>query len=97
MATTRLIPMHQNKGKTVSQCLADRTEYAKNPDKTANGEFISAYECDPATADAELLAAKRIYADRTGRSQQNDVIAYQVRQSFRPGEVTPEEANKIGY
>ena len=97
MATTRLIPMHQNKGKTVSQCLTDRTEYAKNPDKTADGEFISAYECDPATVDAEFLAAKRIYADRTGRSQQSDVIAYQVRQSFRPGEVTPEEANKIGY
>lgn len=55
------------------------------------------YECDPATVDAEFLAAKRIYADRTGRSQQSDVIAYQVRQSFRPGEVTPEEANKIGY
>ena len=97
MATTRLIPMHQNKGKTVSKCLADRTEYAKNPDKTANGEFISAYECDPTTVDAEFLAAKRIYADRTGRSQQSDVIAYQVRQSFRPGEITPEEANKIGY
>jgi len=25
------------------------------------------------------------------------VIAYQVRQSFKPGEVTPEEANRIGY
>ena len=97
MATTRLIPMHQNNGKSVSQCLTDRTEYAKNADKTANGVFISAYECDPATVDAEFLIAKRIYADRTGRSQQNDVIAYQVRQSFRPGEVTPEEANKIGY
>ena len=97
MATTRLIPMHQNKGKSISQCLTDRTEYAKNPDKTADGEFISAYECDPATVDAEFLAAKRIYADRTGRSQQSDVIAYQMRQSFRPGEVTPEEANKIGY
>lgn len=97
MATTHLIPMHQNKGKTVSQCLTDRTEYVKNPDKTADGEFISAYECDPATVDAEFLAAKRIYADRTGRSQQSDVIAYQVRQSFRPGEITPEEANKIGY
>lgn len=97
MATTRLIPMHQNKGKTVSQCLTDRTEYAKNPDKTEDGHLISAYECDPATVDAEFLAAKRIYADRTGRSQQSDVIAYQVRQSFRPGEVTPEEANKMGY
>lgn len=97
MATTRLIPMHQNKGKNVSQCLTDRTEYAKNPDKTEDGHLICAYECDPATVDAEFLAAKRIYADRTGRSQQSDVIAYQVRQSFRPGEVTPEEANKIGY
>lgn len=97
MATTRLIPMHQNKGKTVSQCLTDRTEYAKNPDKTEDGHLISAYECDPDTVDAEFLAAKRIYADRTGRSQRSDVIAYQVRQSFRPGEVTPEEANKIGY
>lgn len=97
MATTRLIPMHQNKGKSVSQCLADRTEYAKNPNKTAEGQLICAYGCDPATVDAEFLAAKRIYADRTGRSQQSDVIAYQVRQSFRPGEVTPEEANKIGY
>ena len=25
------------------------------------------------------------------------MIAYQVRQSFRPGEITPEEANRIGY
>ena len=25
------------------------------------------------------------------------IIAYQIRQSFKPGEVTPEEANRIGY
>ena len=25
------------------------------------------------------------------------MIAYQIRQSFRPGEITPEEANEIGY
>lgn len=25
------------------------------------------------------------------------MIAYQARQSFKPGEVTPEEANRIGY
>ena len=46
MATTRLIPMHQNKGKSVSQCLADRTEYAKNPDKTEDGHLICAYEAN---------------------------------------------------
>lgn len=97
MATTRIISMHINKGKTVAQCLTDRTDYAKNPDKTAEGELVSAYECDPATVDAEFLLAKRQYRTLTGREQKNDVIAYQVRQSFRPGEITPELANQIGY
>ena len=26
----------------------------------------------------------------------DDVLAYQVRQSFKPGEITPEEANRLG-
>ena len=26
-----------------------------------------------------------------------DILCYQIRQSFLPGEVTPEEANRIGY
>lgn len=33
----------------------------------------------------------------TGRQQKNDIIAYQIRQSFKPGEITPEEANQVGY
>ena len=41
--------------------------------------------------------SKRQYEQSTGRSQKNNVIAYQIRQSFRPGEITPEEANKVGY
>lgn len=53
--------------------------------------------CDSRTADAEFTLSKRCYKDLTGREQKNDVIAYQVRQSFKPGEVTPEEANRIGY
>lgn len=97
MATTRLISMHINKGKTIAQCLTDRTVYSKNPDKTKNSEYISTYECDPAIVDAEFLLSKRQYKNITGREQKNDVIAYQIRQSFRPGEVTPEQANKIGY
>lgn len=97
MATTRIIPMHLNKGKTLARCLSDRTDYAMNPDKTNGGELISSYACDPATANAEFLYSKRQYRDITGRVQESDVIAYQLRQSFKPGEVTPEEANKIGY
>ena len=35
----------------------------------------------------------------TGREQKkaNDVLCYQIRQSFYPGEITPKEANRIGY
>ncbi len=97
MATTRLISMHINKGKTIVQCLTDRTDYSKNPDKTNDGEYISAYECDPAIVDAQFLLSKRQYKSITGREQKNDVISYQIRQSFKPGEITPEEANRIGY
>ncbi|MBE6081380.1 relaxase [Acidilutibacter cellobiosedens] len=97
MATTRLISMHQNKGKSIADCLADRTDYAKNTNKTNDGEYISSYECDPKTVQGEFLLSKRIYSDITGREQANDVIAYQIRQSFKPGEVTPELANQIGY
>ena len=59
--------------------------------------MISSYECDPETADAEFLLSKKRYKTLTGRTQDSDVIAYQIRQSFKPGEVTPEEANRIGY
>lgn len=97
MAATRLIALHVNKGKTVAQCLADRTDYSQNAAKTNDGEFISSYECDPKTADEEFLLSKRQYQHITGRDQKNNVIAYQIRQSFKPGEITPEEANQVGY
>lgn len=58
---------------------------------------ISAYACDAKTADSEFLLSKRQYRQLTGREQASDVIAYQIRQSFKPGEVTPEEANQLGY
>jgi len=89
--------MHLNKGKTIRQCLADRLDYGKNPGKTEDGELISAYACDPESADADFALSKREYFQLTGRKQDSDVIAYQVRQSFKPGEITPEEANRIGY
>ena len=91
MAATRLIALHVNKGKTVAQCLVDITDYSQNAAKTNDGEFISSYECDPKTADEEFLLSKRQYQHITGRQQKNNIIAYQIRQSFKPGEITPEE------
>lgn len=68
-----------------------------NPNKTNHGELISSYACDYRTLDSEFALSKREYRFYTGKDERNNVIAYQVRQSFKPGEVTPEEANQIGY
>ena len=97
MAATRLIALHKNKGKSVAACLKSRTDYVQNPDKTEQGELVSSYECSPLTADEEFMLSKRQYELATGRRQKSDVIAYQIRQSFKPGEITAEEANKVGY
>ena len=97
MAATRLIALHKNKGKSVAVCLKSRTDYVQNPDKTEQGELVSSYECSPLTVDEEFMLSKRQYELATGRRQKSDVIAYQIRQSFKPGEITAEEANKVGY
>lgn len=98
MATTRLMPLHIGKGGTIAAALGRTVDYVENPQKTDSGEWVSAYQCDPLIADQEFRFAKSQYAAITGRSQgERDVIAYHLRQAFRPGEVDPETANKIGY
>ena len=61
--------------------------------------MISSYECDYMTADAEFLLSNAKYRAAMGREQRRDadVLCYQIRQSFKPGEITPEEANWVGY
>lgn len=78
------------------QSLKDRTDYAQNPEKTEKGELVTGYQCDPMTVDEEFLLSKRQYQHITGKHPKNDVIAYQIRQSFKPGEITAEEANAVG-
>ena len=97
MAAVRLIALHATKGRSVARSLGARTDYAKNPEKTEKGELVTAYGCDPMTADEEFMLQKRLYSQVTGKSQKRDVIAYQIRQSFKPGEITPEEANRLGH
>ena len=94
-----MISHHISKGETIAQSLKDRLDYGKDPDKTQGGELISAYQCDQQTADTEFLLSKAKYKAVTGREQKQDadVLCYQIRQSFKPGEITPEEANKVGY
>ena len=97
MATTRIMPLHIGKGRTESRAISKIIDYVANPQKTDHGRLITGYECDSRVADAEFMLAKRQYIAATGRVRgADDVIAYHVRQSFCPGEITPEEANRLG-
>ena len=97
MAATRLIPMHVNKGKTATASMKERIDYAHNPDKTDNGELVTSYECNARLAWQEFMLDRGRYLAAHRSAPEADVLAYQIRQSFKPGEVTPEEANRIGY
>ena len=97
MATTRIMPLHIGKGRTENRAISAIIDYVVNPQKTDHGKLITCYECDSRVADAEFMLAKRQYIAATGRVRgADDVIAYHVRQSFYPGEITPEKANCLG-
>ena len=99
MAISKLKPRKISDGKSIQQYLADRIDYGKNPDKTDGGRLVSTYQCSPETAAEEFAISKRLYANLTGRSQpkERDVLSYFLLQSFRPGEITPEQAHQMGY
>ena len=92
------MPLHTGKGRSAGTAISDILDYVENPGKTDGGRLITSYQCDSRIADAEFLFAKRQYTAKTGRHRgADDVLAYQIRQSFVPGEITPEEANRLGY
>ena len=90
--------MHAIKGQSIDQTVHGRIRYAINPKKTNDGSLVKSFGCDPKTAASEMLLCKREYATFSGRSDEkkSDVVLYQIRQSFKPGEVTAEQALDIG-
>ena len=90
---------HISAGETIAQSMKDRFDYGQNPDKTMDGDLVLAYECDAKTADAEFLLSKAKYKAITDREQKKDadVLCYQIRQSFPPGELDAEAALKVSY
>lgn len=97
MATTNLIPLHKGKAQSTSKAIAQVIRYVKNPEKTDSGSLVTSYGCNPELADAEFMLMKKQYLLQTGRARgKDDVLGYHMRQSFAPGEITPEEANRLG-
>lgn len=65
-------------------------EYICNPDKTDDNIFVSAFACSPETAAIDF----KYTLDHCRESSLNQ--AYHLIQAFSPGEVSFEEAHKIG-
>ena len=82
MAYTRIHPIKATVQKSV--------DYICNPDKTEGELLVSSFSCTPKYAGYEFKAA----LSETKSTDKNK--AYNVIQSFAPGEVTAEEAHKIG-
>ena len=98
MATTTWIPLHVRKDGSILKALQRTIIYVENPDKTENGTLVTGYECTPEAAAMEFAMDREQYFRNTGKDGgKKDVVAYHLRQSFKPGEITPEEANRLGY
>jgi hypothetical protein len=91
--------MHVIKGQTVAHTVHERLSYAINPEKTNSGQLVKAYGCEPETAAGEMLLCKKEYETYIGRSEEkkSDIVLYQIRQSLKPGEISPEKAQEIGF
>ena len=98
MAITKIIAIRDRLDKRVNYAVnGEKTTldtgitYAANPEKTEQLFFTSAINCDSCeTAFAEMQATKQRFGKLGG------VVGYHFIQSFAPGEVTPEQAHRIG-
>ena len=99
MAISNILPRKIMRNRTRQQSMVERHDYDQKAEKTQDGELVSSFMCSPETAAEEFEISKQLYHQITRRSQSpdHDVIMYRVIQSFKPGEVSPEEANRIGY
>ena len=70
--------------------LINTLDYAENKDKTEESLFIDGINCDPNNAAKEMIQVKKKFMKTDG------ILAWHAFQSFKEGEVTPDEAHKIG-
>lgn len=82
MAITEIHPITA----TVHKAIA----YICNPEKTDDKLLVSSYGCAPETAHFDFAFT------RQNAAVQSPNLAYHLIQAFAPGEVTPEQAHRIG-
>lgn len=104
MATTKIWPVRDslkrlvnyagNPEKTEYQDLQQVLHYTENGEKTVSEDerlyFVSGIGCEPKMAYEQMTAVKQHFGKTMGN------VAYHGYQSFKPGEITPEQCHEIG-
>lgn len=97
MATTRLLKIRQAEKQPKLYTLNKSISYIMNEKKTENKSLITCYECSAETAATEFEIFHSLYEKQTSNEfKTKDIIAYQIRQSFKPNEITSELAHQLG-
>lgn len=90
----RLVDYASNPEKTTDDDLAAVIKYAMNGDKTAGENektyYVTGVNCIAETALEEMLSVQNHFGKTGGN------VAYHCYQSFKPGEVTPEQCHRLG-
>lgn len=102
MATTSLWPIKMTINKTINYVenkdktkiplsdLSNTIEYASNKDKTEKQYYVTGINCDENNIYQDMMMVKEAY------NKIDKIQGFHGFQSFKEGEVTPEEAHKIG-
>ena len=91
-----LVDYVENPEKTMAAADADMKDlfnvldYATNSDKTEQKLFVSGVNCLPEIAIQQMVITKKKFG------KTDKILAFHAYQSFKPGEVTPEQCHEIG-
>lgn len=75
---------------TSTKGMLNALEYVVDESKTDHQYYVSGIRCDPQSAREAMALTKRRFQKEGG------IVLFHGYQSFKPGEVTPEQAHEIG-
>ena len=87
---TRILGYVSNPDKTEYDDLRASLHYAGDDMKTEKAKFVTGINCSEKTAYEEMMSVKKRFGKTDG------TVAFHAYQSFKPGEVTPEQCHEIG-
>lgn len=91
---SRVVDYAANPNKTIYSDLQKVIHYAENESKTSDENekicYVTGVNCNAETAFDEMISVQKRYNKCTGN------VAYHAYQSFKTGEVTPEQCHRIG-